>query len=841
MSQKRIDACAISLKASLTQRGIPAKEAKDLADEIGREAVKIAQFTGKDIIEAYKEAGTKIGLRKQSDDMRTQLRKTRNLRKGLKLANYIKESFPDDLHVGFKAILVGVNSYKKGSRKSVANMQQSVMNGYFGSLVAHLEKTDSLKVLKDTSNDGEVLRAMELITRGEDTSGIAQPILDAAGVINDHQKRAMLDLADEGLDVDFSNPFWILRTAHKSDLLARGGRSGNKFFRVKDEGAAKQKWVKFVDSLIDWDKTELPLGTSREKWLQQRFKGYVSGNHLKHDGIESGYVGSGDLSKRLESGGDLIWKDGAAFLKYNAEYGAGSLREAAYHGLEMTAKNVGIIRVLGTNPEEQFNLLRKRLQVAAEDRGYTDKQADKLIATGLDNQFAEITGATNIPGNKMGARISALARAWQTVSKLGGATLSSFADLPLYAAEARYQGRGLLSSYAEAVGGLIKGKRNAERRQLGSMLGAVSDSMRGHLGMRFSTGDVQSGSVTRGLQVYFKLNLLEWWTDSLRHSAVIGMSHNLGLNRSLKFDALDDDLRRVLGLFDIDEGKWGMISKIATEEADGRMHIVPENTKRITDKEVMDYTGKDMTPDAIRKFKRALEEDVRGYYVDRADYMVLNPQADTHAFMKQGLRPGTWGGEIAMFLWQFKAFPLQIMRGPLSREFRGGKISGGGTLLGLTHIGVMATALGYLALTAKDLVQGKEPRDPLDLRTVKAAFVQGGAAGLVGDYLIGGTARYGDGAVGSSLGPVLSTADEISKIYYRARDGESWGPSAVRLASQNAPGANLFYLRWAYNHFFMYNIQESISPGYLRRMEKRIKKDTGQEFYTSPYDFVKGR
>jgi len=841
MAENRIDVCAVSLRASLIEKGLVADEADMLSAEITREAKKIAKDTGMDIIEAYKEAGAKVSIRKRADDMRAQMGKTKNLRKGFKLASYAKEQFPDQLHLGVKAILVGINSDKKGSRASVANKQQSVMNGYFGSLIADLEKTDTLKILKDTTNDGEVLRAMELLSRNGDTSSIGKPILDAANIINSHQKLAMLDLADEGLKIDFKNPFWLLRTAHKSDLLIRGGRSGSKVFRIKDEKAARDKWATFIGDLIDWDKTELPLKMSKEEWLNQRFSKYANGTHLKHDGIESGYVGSGDLSKRLEDGGDIIWKDGASFLKYNAEYGAGSLREAAYHGLEMTAKNVGIIRVLGTNPEEQFNMLRKRLQVSAEDRGYSVKQTEKLSSKGLDNAFDEITGASNLPGNKTAARIGSVARALQTMSKLGSAVLSSFSDLPLYAAEARYQGRGMLSAYAEAVGGLVKGKRNSERRQLGSLLGSVSDSMRGHLGFRFSTGDSQPGSVTKLLQGFFKLNGLEWWTDSLRHSAIIGMSHHLGLNKGLKFDALDDDLRRILSLFNIDEGKWGMLGKVAQTEADGRMHIIPENTSKISDQDVKDYAGKNMSEDAIRKFKRSLEEDLRGYYVDRADYMVLNPQADTQAVMKQGLRPGTVMGEIARFFWQFKAFPLQIMRGPLSRELSGGKVSGGGTLMGLTHIGVMATALGYLSLSAKDLVQGKEPRDPLAGETVKAAFVQGGASSFFGDYLIGGTARYGDGAVGASLGPTLGTIEDATKIFYRARDGEDWGPSAVRLASQNTPGANLFYLKWAYNHFFMYNIQESMSPGYLKRMEKRIKEETGQEFYKSPYDFVKGR
>ena len=51
------------------------------------------------------------------------------------------------------------------------------------------------------------------------------------------------------------------------------------------------------------------------------------------------------------------------------------------------------------------------------------------------------------------------------------------------------------------------------------------------------------------------------------------------------------------------------------------------------------------------------------------------------------------------------------------------------------------------------------------------------------------------------------------------------------LLKGNIPFANLFYTKEAMNYLVWYQLQETINPGYLRRMERRAKNQNDQTFW----------
>ncbi len=55
----------------------------------------------------------------------------------------------------------------------------------------------------------------------------------------------------------------------------------------------------------------------------------------------------------------------------------------------------------------------------------------------------------------------------------------------------------------------------------------------------------------------------------------------------------------------------------------------------------------------------------------------------------------------------------------------------------------------------------------------------------------------------------------------------------------NAPFANLAYIRPALNYMFIYQLQEKLNPGYLRRMERRVEKENNQHFILPPTSVLK--
>jgi len=60
----------------------------------------------------------------------------------------------------------------------------------------------------------------------------------------------------------------------------------------------------------------------------------------------------------------------------------------------------------------------------------------------------------------------------------------------------------------------------------------------------------------------------------------------------------------------------------------------------------------------------------------------------------------------------------------------------------------------------------------------------------------------------------------------------------LKLFKSNLPYGNLFYVKPALDYLLWYQLQETINPGYLRRMERRIERENDQTFYIPPSSIV---
>jgi hypothetical protein len=116
------------------------------------------------------------------------------------------------------------------------------------------------------------------------------------------------------------------------------------------------------------------------------------------------------------------------------------------------------------------------------------------------------------------------------------------------------------------------------------------------------------------------------------------------------------------------------------------------------------------------------------------------------------------------------------------------------------------------------------------------AFVQGGGAGIYGDFLFGEYGGYGRGLIQTMSGPTFGSIDEIGNIYKSAASGDADAlqRNVTKFVKGNVPGMNLFYTKTALDYLFVHGMMEHVSPGYLRRMEKRMKRDMDQTYYFPP-------
>jgi hypothetical protein len=162
--------------------------------------------------------------------------------------------------------------------------------------------------------------------------------------------------------------------------------------------------------------------------------------------------------------------------------------------------------------------------------------------------------------------------------------------------------------------------------------------------------------------------------------------------------------------------------------------------------------------------------------------------------------------------------------------------------LGLINTIVGTTALGYMVMQAKEVMKGREPRPP-SFETFVAAALQGGGLGIYGDFLFGQANRFGGGTLETLAGPGIGAAAEAIDLLQRTRFALATGDDdvrgdAIRFIKSNTPFANLFYTQQALDYMVWYQLQETINPGYLSRMEDRVRRDNNQEFFIPPSSIV---
>jgi hypothetical protein len=336
---------------------------------------------------------------------------------------------------------------------------------------------------------------------------------------------------------------------------------------------------------------------------------------------------------------------------------------------------------------------------------------------------------------------------------------------------------------------------------------------------------------------------------------MLGMANYYAKQKNLNFNQLNKPLQSFFGLYNIDATKWDVIRKTAMSKADdGTEFINISELSNMSDADIKKITGmNDLSKIELQMEKDKFKYSVSGMLLDRSIFAVIEPDARTKGTMTQGTLAGTGLGEAMRFLGQFKAFPMAIANKVLGREMaflrdtsgnfslRNAQDMGRG-IKGLASIVIASGFMGYISMTAKDLLRGKTPRDPNNIKTIMAAFLQGGGLGIYGDVLFK-EQRDAGSVLAGAVGPAPTTVIDLGLALKYALSGEGGkaGKSAYRTISSNIPFLNLFYIKAAFDYLIGFQIMETMNPGVLKRVEKRMKKDYNQEYlFTKPSSQFKG-
>lgn len=726
------------------------------------------------------------------------------------------------------AVLEGTQRGVEGGRNSVAALNGAYEARYLGGLFAELQanRPHLINALRDPRLDTDITIEMaELreggkpgITGNDDAKYIAK-------VFASYAELSRTDLNRLGASIGKLDGWAGAQTHDDIKMLAAG----------------KDAWISSVVNKLDMARTFPDVESADEiaEALSGVYDTLITGFSNKVSGREKGQrVNPANLAKSLGKSRVLHFKDAQAALAYREQFGYGNTVSGMIGHLRNSARVAANMESLGPNPEVMFGSLVEGLKRSIkEDSKLSDAQKTKQIksldadAGGIRHALDIANGLVSRPVNVTGSKIASDIRAVQSMAKLGGAVFSSISDTVTAGAASQFRGSGFVKGFFAQLNGLRKGRPKGELAEISFLTGEGFDGLVGHIVSPAAAVDGPVGRLAKLQETFFRWNGLSWWTDIQRATAGRVIAAEMGMRAKTAYKALPANYRHVLGLHSITEAKWEALRKAGGREIDGKVYITPDVIRDLPDEAV---AGLGRNADDAR---RDLEMSVLRFFADETSYGVVEVDARSRRTMTLGTRPGTIAGEALRFVGQFKGFPMAFTQRVGGRALFGHR-QGAGALEKTAHIGTLLagmTMAGYAAMTLKDLARGYwPPRDPSDPKTLAAAFIQGGAAGIYGDFLFGRVNRFGGGLTETAIGPAAGAAFDLGELMLKARDAGLSSEEEVRMgdflnfATQNTPFVNLFYVRPTMEFLFLNSLREASSPGYTKRIEGKRKKDYGQ-------------
>ncbi|EAM9680169.1 hypothetical protein EGG27_09170 [Salmonella enterica] len=604
--------------------------------------------------------------------------------------------------------------------------------------------------------------------------------------------------------------------------------------------ATREQWVSDVIGKLDrkyYIKEDGQLMSDAEvtAFLGEAYNTIATGGLNKLS--DSGMRLSGARANRGNASRQIHFKDADSYLEYQRQYGDRSLWEVMVGHLEGISKDIALVETYGPNPDHVFRAILD--EVTAETATVNPQRTGqvKRMANSTENLYNFISGKTQPIANPHIAQWSDNIRNWLVASRLGSALLASFSDLGTMYLSAKVTNLPMNQLFRNQLEAMDPTNRTelARARRAGlameSLLGSVN---------RWAMDNMGPSKARWAATAVMRASGLTAWSDAHKRAYGVTMMGSLGevVSRSPDLRSLDGGDFRILkskGITEQDFSVW----KLADQEDWGKGNntmLTPESIMRIPDDAVKHLGAPERVKfEAMRKLLGAVTEEV--------DMAVITPGVREQVFTGSGIQRGTWKGELTRSVFLFKSFPISVVMRHWHRAM--GMPSAGGRAAYIATFIASTTLLGALSQQLNDMASGRNPREMAGKDAAKfwlGALLKGGGLGLYGDFLLSDHTRYGSGALASMLGPVAGLVDDVIKIGQgiplNAIEGKSeqTGGDLVKLGKGLTPGANIWYLKAALDHMIFNQMQEYFSPGYLRKMEQRSKKEFNQTYWWRPQD-----
>jgi hypothetical protein len=605
--------------------------------------------------------------------------------------------------------------------------------------------------------------------------------------------------------------------------------------QFKVASAGKDAWVDATLPLLDRAKYVDDLGQARsdadlKAFLGKAWETIATNGHANSEPGQ--YAGSGKRANRHAESRQIHFKDADSVINYWDQFGEKSAIEILHGHIDTMARDIAFVEHFGPNPDMTYRTLR---QQALKDAAMADPKRTTALegrAAKLDNLYDYASGNTRPTANRALSNAADMVANLNVAGKLGGASIASlFGDKPMMEAVSHLNNLPLFQRWRTELA-LLNPKNKADRRLLQEQ-GLMLDGIRSGL-QRFYEGlgeSSKSGRIANAVMRITGMNAINDIRKGAFGSALMSAIGN-EVKAGRDFGSLHESDIRALRNYGITEAEWNIWKQAKPDD----IGLTPEAIARI--------------PDVDAAAKRNAIVKLLGVVNTESEFAIVTPGWRERAQFYGDLQRGTAKGEIVRSVLQFKSFPWAMFQRGMDAVANADTPASKGVMT--AFLIASTTIAGAMLIQTRDMLSGKDPRDMAGDNWYKfwgAAFLQGGALGIYGDFLYGANqTRYGSGILEAVSGPTLGPLLEMGLVQPANAIRASIEGKETHLMAQTVqdakgfiPGNNIWYTKAAMEHLVWQQVMESLSPGYLSNIRSRTAKDYQQDWWWSPGEFTPDR
>lgn len=569
-------------------------------------------------------------------------------------------------------------------------------------------------------------------------------------------------------------------------------------------------------------------------------RGWASREPTSAAGVKS-------LANRRDEARVLHFKGADQWLAYQQKYGDGDPINAMFSHIDRMSRDIGLMQVMGPNPNATLSWVKSYLtklsKTAGDDR---DNRYNRI----LDRLHVNYTRSNSAPENAWAADIIDDMSNLATAAQLGGAIVTAvptdmnfqrlargFNGMPQWQALTTYLRRLDPTNPIDRFTAIRLGLGAQHFAQVLGEQGRFIGEIYGHKWSRWIAD--------RSLA----LSGLTPWTSAGRGGFATDVFLRMAKLRDTAWGGLDKDFAAYMARYGIGAGEWDILRQTPTYDLNS---AVWGKVSFLRPADVLERTDLD------RGVALDLASKLQDMAQSESEFAVPSESLETRAITAGFDAAGSAAGVAKRSFYKYKNFGLTMLL------THGRRMAAEGTPLSrgayAAKLIVSSTMAGAVALLAKDILAGKNPRQFIDepdtpIQQQKGwrfwlnATAQGGGMGPIGDFayagLQGDQGGTGQGLTTMLAGPLAGQVSDTTRAIFgssplapssgnQSPTHQNFPSRMLELTKRNMPGGNTWWARLALERYIWDNLQSGIDPGWqqrVSRIEQFYRKQYGQEFY----------